>query len=582
MIPAQLIEDIRNKADIVKVVSEYVKLKKRGKNYLGMCPFHQEKDPSFTVSPEKQIFHCFGCNEGGNAYAFLMKMENIGFVDAVAELGEKVGISVPKVASRGPSRSDKDKLYQVTSLAAKYYQACLEDELGQLARDYLAKRKIDPKTKEAFGLGYAPPGWDNLFKHLISRGVAPEQIERAGLVLKREGKQGYYDRFRDRLIFPVLDHRGRVVAFGGRALGDEEPKYLNSPDTALYHKGETLFGLNLSKDQIKKSRTAIMVEGNFDLITPYQAGFTNAIASMGTALTSYQCKLLSRYCDTIVLAFDADAAGGKAAERSIELLKNQGLKVKVAQLVGGKDPDEVINNKGAEGFKACLDSALPYLEFKLKIVLKRHNLKEIESRSKALRESAAILAQETDDFIKKEYAKRLATALRTEPETVLAEVKRLGHYPKQGQKNLRRMTEKPSSKVAEAEKHLIALAVQKPELLEQIKERLEIGDFNQPETRAIASLLFETEFKGKSSVHWLLDNVPDESAKKFLSRQMIEDLSVEEDKLVEMMNDCISVLKNERVRSRITELKLEIKEAEASGQLDKAAKLLSALKSEIS
>ena len=359
MIPSQIIEEIRNKSDIVAVISEYVKLRKTGKNFVGLCPFHSEKNPSFTVSQEKQLFHCFGCGEGGNVFAFIMKTENIGFAEAVEELGSKIGIAVTKPTSSGISRTEKEKIYEVTLLAAKFFRKCFEEDSGKIARDYLDQRGINEKTAKTFGLGYAPEGWDHLFGHLISRGVAPNLIERAGLTLAREGKDGYYDRFRNRLIFPVFDTRNRVIAFSGRSLKDEEPKYLNSPDTPIYRKGETIFGLNLTKENIKGGKAAVLVEGNLDLLSSYQAGITNVAAPLGTALTIIQCKLLARFADTIVLAFDADAAGNVATERSIELLLGQGLKVKVTELKGAKDPDELIRKEGAAALKQAVDSALP-------------------------------------------------------------------------------------------------------------------------------------------------------------------------------------------------------------------------------
>ena len=583
MIPSEIIEEIRNKSDIVKVISDYVKLKKRGKNYVGLCPFHAEKDPSFTVSFEKQLFHCFGCNEGGNIFAFLMKAENIGFAEAVEELGGRLGIAVPKPSAGGVSRGEKDKLYQVMLMATRFFRECLEGAAGAAARSYLKERGILEKTVSLFELGFAPQGWDNLFKHLVSRGVAPALIERAGLILPREGKNGYYDRFRSRLIFPVLDPRGRAVALVGRALGNEEPKYLNSPDTPIYHKGETLYGLNLSKEQIRKSKGAIMVEGNFDLITPIQAGFTNSVATLGTALTASQCKLLSRYCDTIILAYDADAAGGTAAERSVELMRDQGLKVKVAQLVGGKDPDEVIRRQGKEAFEKCIASALPFLEFKIRRVLLRHNLNEIEARAKALREVAGVLAREKDAFVQKEYAKLAAPLLKLDLDTLLAEIKRFHHYPRGGQGSLRRTTEKPNSKVIEAEKNLIALATQSREALELLKAEMGIDDFSLPEARAIAELLFAADLKeGVDPAHFLLDNLPNENAHKFLSRLLVSGHLEAQGKQEEILRDCVKVVKSERLRTKIEALKLEIREAEKSGEAEKAAELLSLLRSEIS
>ncbi|MDD5382831.1 MAG: DNA primase [Candidatus Margulisbacteria bacterium] len=579
MIPAQIIEEIRSKAEIVKIVSEYVPLRKRGKNYLGLCPFHPEKDPSFTVSPDKQLFHCFGCNEGGNVFAFIMKIENVGFAEAVEELGAKLGIAVPKPAGAGPTRTEKDKHYQVMQLAASFFR----NNLSEPAQAYLDRRAITEKTKELFRLGFAPAGWDNLFNHLIARGVPPVLIERCGLALPRENKNGYYDRFRSRLIFPIVDQRDRVVAFGGRSLGDEEPKYLNSPDTLIYHKGETVFGLNLCKDHIKKSKTAVLVEGYFDLITPFQNGILNIVASLGTALTVAQCKLLSRYCENIVLAFDADSAGWIAAEKSADLLHNQGLTVKVARLKGGKDPDEVIRNQGSEAFKQCLNTALPLIEFKISRILSRHNLQEIESRARALREVAAVLSQEKDPFIQQEYVKLAAPLMKCDADALLAEIKRQQNSRQQWPGNLRRVTEKPSDKIAEAEKNLIALAAQNNEALKLLKEELVAEDFKLRETRAIADLLLAADFGSEAApAHFLLENLPDEEAKKFLSGLLMSEHLSQGEKMETIIADCVKVIKGERLRAKIDDLKLEIKEAEKAGETGRVAELLSALKGEIS
>jgi len=580
MIPSQIIEEIRNKSDIVAVISEYVKLRKTGKNFVGLCPFHSEKNPSFTVSQEKQLFHCFGCGEGGNVFAFIMKTENIGFAEAVEELGSKIGIAVTKPTSSGISRTEKEKIYEVTLLAAKFFRKCFEEDSGKIARDYLDQRGINEKTAKTFGLGYAPEGWDHLFGHLISRGVAPNLIERAGLTLAREGKDGYYDRFRNRLIFPVFDTRNRVIAFSGRSLKDEEPKYLNSPDTPIYRKGETIFGLNLTKENIKGGKAAVLVEGNLDLLSSYQAGITNVAAPLGTALTIIQCKLLARFADTIVLAFDADAAGNVATERSIELLLGQGLKVKVTELKGAKDPDELIRKEGAAALKQAVDSALPFLEFKIKMALARHNLSEIEARSRALREIAGILGREEDAFIQKEYAKIAAKPLKVEPDAVLAEIKRLKFYFRGNEKDLRRVTEKPASRVIEAEKKLIALSVQNKEVLEILKKEMRTEEFSYPETRSIAELLFAADLtKMDNPAHFMLENLPDESAKKFLAKVLV---SENEENREVMFKDCLQVIKTERSKSRIEALKIDLREAEKAGESKKAAELLLALKNEIS
>ena len=507
-----------------------------------------------------------------------MRIENINFVEAVEELGVKLGIAVPKASRSGPSKDDKNKLNQIMLLAAKYFQA----NLGKAANNYLKKRGISEKTRNLFGLGFSLPAWDGLFKHLVSRGAAPNLIEKTGLILARESSSGYYDRFRNRLIFPIIDHRNRVVAFGGRSLGDEEPKYLNSPETVVYHKGETLYGLNLAKESIKQSKTAVLVEGYFDLITPFQAGITNMVASLGTALTVLHCKLLARYSETVILAFDADSAGGVAAERSVEILRQQGLKVKIAEITAAKDPDGLIQKRGAGAFRACLASALPYLEFKIKRILSRHNLKEIESRSKALQAIALLLSKEKDSFIQKEYTKLAANLLKTDTDTLSTEIKRFHHYQTKPKTFSKRTTEKPRLKIIEAEKNLIAIAAQNKEALNVLKGEMAVENFTARETQVIAKLLLSTDFsKIESPFHFLLENLSDEKAKQFLSRLLLsEHLSQKENETI--LKDCIEVIKKEQVKKRIDALKLEIKEAEKAGETSKVSKLLSTLKSEIS
>jgi len=580
LIPANIIEEIRNKTDIIKVVSEYVQLKKRGKNYVGVCPFHSEKEPSFTVSPEKQIFHCFGCNEGGNAFTFLMKIENISFIEAVEELAAKLGISLPKSPSQIAQRSKKERLFQIMALAMQHFQKNLSSEKGSLARDYLQKRKISPATQQIFGLGYALPDWDSLFKYLVSRGVNPEDMATAGLVIPKERKNEYYDRFRNRLIFTIFDQRGRPLAFGGRALGDDEPKYLNSPETYLYHKGETLYGLSFTKENIKKEKTAVLVEGYFDAITPFQAGINNLAASLGTALTSSQAKLLVRYCDTVILAFDADSAGGIAAEKNAEILRLEGLKVKVAQLTGGKDPDEIIMKQGTLAFEKILQEALPYLTFKIKLICQKHNLNEIEARSKALKEIAALLSKTNDEFIQKEYAKQAAGLLKTDTDTVFAEIKRLTQYASSSQSSKRQITEKPHSKLEEAEKNLIAIAVQDKDALARIKEE---ADFSLPAIKEIAELLFAADFSGQDNIyHFLLENLPKEESKRIISSIMIREHIDDKEKIAMILEDCIKTVKQEALKQKINRLKTELKEAEAAKDTARAGEILSLLKSEIS
>ncbi|OGB90015.1 DNA primase [candidate division WOR-1 bacterium RIFCSPHIGHO2_01_FULL_53_15] len=579
MIPPAVIEEIRHRSDIVAVISGYVALKKRGRNYLGLCPFHSEKTASFTVSPEKQLFHCFGCGEGGNVFAFLMKAENIGFAEAVAELGEKIGVKVGRTAP-STSSSEKEKIYSVMLLAAKFFRSALESEAGGPAREYLAKRKISEETAKTYGLGFAPASWDELFKHLISRGAAPELIERAGLTLPREGKDGYYDRFRSRLMFPVFDVRGRVIAFSGRALDNSEPKYLNSPDTPVYRKGDTVYGLNFAKDEIKKKNAAILVEGNVDVLSVFAAGFANVAAPLGTALTIAQCKLLSRSTDTIMLAFDADTAGEAAAERSAEIIRSQGMKVRIASFTGAKDPDELIKNEGAAAFSAAADAALPYLEFKIRRLLKKFNLGEIEARSQALRETAKLLAGEKDAFAQKEYAGLAAGLLKVEAETLMTEIKRQGYLSRGSEKNLSKVTEKPGDRLGAAEKKLIALSLQNEAALAAVKQELAPANFLGSEAGKIAEILFaEQPGAGENLSHLILDKLTDEASKNYLTGALLSEGLMENP--AGIMRDCISVIKAESAKKRVDEIKSALREAEKANDNQKAAELIAALKNEI-
>ncbi|MFA6549293.1 MAG: toprim domain-containing protein, partial [Candidatus Margulisiibacteriota bacterium] len=333
---------------------------------------------------------------------------------------------------------------------------------------------------------------------------------------------------------------------------------------------------------IKKQKSAVLVEGYFDLITPFQAGTTNIIASLGTALTPAQCKLVARYCENIVLAYDADAAGGIAAGKSAELMKKEGLKVKIARLTGGKDPDEIIRKGGLAAFSGCLSSALPFLEFKIQRILAQKNLNEIEARAAALREIAVLLGQESDPFVQKEYAKLFAPTLKIDPEALLAEIKRDTHYGHgYAGGNLRRVTTKPDTRALEAEKNLIALAAQDRTALEGLKANLSVNDFKHAEARAIAEILFTTEITGENLSHFLLENMPDEKARSFLSRTILRHPPVEAAMREEIVRDCIRTIKEEHGREKIADLKAEIKEAEKAGETEKAAELLNSLKSEI-
>ena len=376
------IEAVKERADIVDVVGEHVVLKKKGREFVGICPFHDDKSPSMTVSPAKQFYYCFSCGAGGNAIKFLMELQRTSFSEVVLELARKYQLPVETLDGPQQERlrqqlSRREQLHRVMTLAAGFFRTALQQPQGQAALSYLREQRgLQPATIDAFGLGYAPEGWDGLLNHLQRvEGLAPELLEAAGLVVARKGGEGFYDRFRHRLMVPIKDRQGRVIGFGGRSLDGSEPKYLNSPETELFEKGKHLFGLDLAADAIRRDDRAVVVEGYFDVIALHAAGISNAVAALGTALSSQQITQLCRCCDSkrLILNFDADGAGVRAAQRAIgevEQLALQGqLELRVLQLPAGKDPDEYLKQHGPGDYRALLDQAPLWLDWQIEQVL---------------------------------------------------------------------------------------------------------------------------------------------------------------------------------------------------------------------
>jgi DNA primase len=339
-IPEDKIEEVRTASDIVDVISAYVRLKRRGKSYVGLCPFHKEKTPSFHVTPDKQMFYCFGCQEGGNVFSFLMKTEKVSFIEAVKTLANRAGIELPVYDAPQAGSTQNEQLFRANMIAARFYHRSLtETTEGEFAMQYLRNRGFTGETIKKFELGYAPRGWQSLINHAAEKGVETDYLEKAGLVSKRDD-DSFYDRFRGRVLFPIFSTSGRIVAFAGRQLYEDDAlaKYINTPETPIYQKGKLLYGLSMNRDDIRKQTYAILVEGYTDLISMYQSGIQNVVASSGTALTEDQIRLLARYAPTVVIVYDADSAGSTAALRGVELILERGLDVKIAQLPEGKIP----------------------------------------------------------------------------------------------------------------------------------------------------------------------------------------------------------------------------------------------------
>ncbi len=415
-IPDRVIEEIRERADIVQVVSRQVSLRKRGSGYLGLCPFHTENTPSFHVHPERQIYHCFGCGEGGDVFGFRMRHDGADFLDTVRSLAREFGVTIPETGGRDESRTAP--LYKLNDLALGYFRQSLRSQGGAAARAYLERRGVPRDLVDRFQLGFAPPGWDGLLDELRRQGESVARAEEASLVVARQTGDGHYDRFRGRLIFPIIEATGRVVGFGGRGLADETPKYLNSSESPIYRKGRALFGLSLAVDAIRRKRRAIVVEGYFDLIALHRAGFEEGVAPCGTALTPDHARRLRRYTRDVIMLFDGDEAGQRAAERSLPVLAGAGLRVRAAFLPEGEDPDTLLEKSGEAALVDCIDGAVPLIEHLIdeRLGMQRPNGWQ---GSEITQSFGPLLAVVPDPIERDSYKRRIASRLELAPAIVL-------------------------------------------------------------------------------------------------------------------------------------------------------------------
>ena len=430
----EIINEVRQSNDIVDVISQYVHLKRSGRNFFGLCPFHNEKSPSFSVSPDKQIFHCFGCGVGGNVITFVSKIEGLNFVETVQMLAERANIQLPTLENNGDIQKEilKDKVYKVNEFAAEYYHQNLYKTQAKIAQEYVKKRQLSNETLKSFRIGFSGK-FNELYQELKKQGFEEREILESGLVNKNDRGQ-YIDRYRNRLMFPICDVRGRVIAFGGRVLDDSKPKYINSPENIVYSKGRHLFGLNVAKKGDTKK--ILIVEGYMDVISLHQRGITNVVASLGTALTEQQGWLLRKNSEQIILSFDSDEAGIKAKLRSIEILQNMGCDLRVLQLEGAKDPDEYILKYGNMRFQNAVDKALSVIEFKVKILKKDLNLENTNDKIKFLNEIAKLISKVDNTIEREVYIEKIAKEYDISKEAIYAEVNKLTYKNSKSEKIL--------------------------------------------------------------------------------------------------------------------------------------------------
>ena len=510
------LDELISRNDIEDVVSGYVQLTKRsGSNLFGLCPFHSEKTPSFSVSPDKQIYHCFGCGKGGSVINFIMEIENLSFPDAVAFLAKRAGMQLPDDDTPQEIRSKRARLLDLNRDAARFFYENLSTAAGSDAVAYISKRGISKQMVIRFGLGAAPDSWNSLLDSMSAKGYTHQEMFEAGLIKRSRKGSGFYDTFRNRLMFPVIDVRGNVLGFSGRALGDNEPKYLNSPDTPVFNKSKCLFALNLAKKT--KRDMLILSEGNIDVVSLHQAGFDCAVASLGTSLTPDQARLMARYTEHVVIAYDADGAGVKAAQRAIPILEKAGLNVKVLTIPGAKDPDEFIRANGSDAFGKLLESSEDRVDYQLLLIKAKYQLNSDDGRMGYLSEATRFLSGLPNAIEREIYGTRVAENAGVSPEAVKTEIKNAYKRRIAGEKKKREADiSRPLRNVqpaersiryenvvsAVAEEGVIRLLLLEPELIGKCP--LEITDFTSPFLAKVYGLIRKRDSEGREISHPLL------------------------------------------------------------------------------
>ena len=552
----ELIEEIRTNNDIVDVISQYVILKRSGRNFFGLCPFHKEKSPSFSVSPDKQIFHCFGCGVGGNVIHFVSKIENLDFKDTLELLANRANIELPTLSNSEDDKKAmlKAKVYQINEEAAKFYHENLYKLTSKQAQEYIKKRKLDNRTLKSFLIGYSG-NFDELYRLLKSKGFKEEEILASSLVNKTDDGK-YIDRFRKRLMFPIQDTRGRVIAFGGRVLDDSKPKYINSPENIVYSKGKQLFGLNVAKKG--DTKRLIIVEGYMDAISLYQRGITNVVASLGTALTEQQGWLLRKNCEQVIIGYDADGAGQAATLRGLEILQNMGCDMRILQIYGAKDPDEFVIKYGPERFLKCVDSAISLVEFKIKILKQGLNLENTNDKIKFLNQIAKILANVDNNIEKEIYIDKISLEYGISKEAIYGEVNKLTYSKSKDTKILERPASNyvrkertEENKVDEAilkrEKMLIYILINYPEeSFKKLRDVITSDLIKVEKNKQIVKKLYEELEKGNSNN--ILDYFTDIDIINYLSGIMSYDFEITD--INKCIEDLIGIYKKENLISR--------------------------------
>lgn len=566
-IPQEKISEIQHASDIIQIISEYVHLKQSGRNFIGLCPFHSEKTPSFTVNPEKKLFKCFGCGEGGTVFNFIMKKEGFSFIEAVKLAASKSHIDLSHLfTERSPfSAVEKTSMLSITNLTARYYHnILLNSESGKAAREYLQRRRINDQSIKKFCLGYAPNSWDALIKACKERNISHELLEKAGLIIPKKESSGYYDRFRNRLMFPIFDVRKQVIGFGGRALDDSLPKYLNSPETILFNKSSVLYGLDVAKGAILKQHRVILMEGYTDVIMAHQHGIDWAVAVMGTAISKQHLRHLRQYCNQVILLLDSDIAGWKSSDRNLDIFIEEEFDVRIAQLPKDYDPCDFLVAEGAEKFLACVNNARDFFSFKVEMSESKWDMSTISGKAKAI-DDVLSTAMKMPDVIKRNLLiKMIAEEMAIDETTLRTHVKKLNK--RSASADDKQAIEQRLDASSIAERELLYLMLSSNVLIPRTLEEIGLGEFNNKDLSKIAEHVVELYRKnnvvrGEDVLH-ILDDVR-------LNRVLMDIVTTGEFQMItnhaERLEDCIHFFKKRNSKKEIHQTKKKTLETDRVG-----------------
>ncbi len=565
-IPEDIVAHVRDAANIVDVIAEYVALRKTGKNFIGLCPFHADKKPSFTVSEEKQIFHCFGCGQGGNVFSFLIQHNNLSFPEAVGFLAQKYGIEIP-TRKMSPTQKkelkEKERLFKINKEAADYFKGILSHpSSGKQAREYLGKRQMTPEVIDRFMLGYAPQSWTGLTQYFSRRGVSRDDLEKTGLVVAKNGR--YYDRFRDRIIFPIVDIHETVLGFGGRCLDDSLPKYLNSPDTPVYHKSRTLYGLHVAKEACRQSGSVFIVEGYFDLLALHCHGIQSVVATLGTAMTRQHVRIMKGYARQMILVFDSDEAGIKAAERSLPLFLEEKVDPRILILPEEKDPDSYVFEVGADGFLKATEKALGVMPFLIASAIKKHGL-SLEGKVRIIEALKGPLGSLLDGVSRSVYIRDLAERLDIDESAILEQVRASATKDK---KAVSSPKPRHNSKLEEA---LVAIMLQCPEMVSGFNPREIVEGLETVELKELGRMILQKSSSDRPVTGAdLIAQTDDAQIRNLISSLLMEEIQTDRD-------SCHKIVRQYQARLRKRHIRLlskKIKEAERTNNQELLNQLL--------